>query len=168
MTQISTDMTKVEYQIEISAPNEKVYEYYTNPDNIREAWPQDIVKESENVSGSKGEEGSEMKVKGEYLGKKEEMKLQVVDKEPNRKLVTRQTDGPFKKWESIQEFQGNGNTTHIRHTIEYELPTSGKIANTLSGNQADNKIKQGLEQARSDCKTKVRVWSSLMGRSDLE
>ena len=155
MTQISTDMTKVEYQIEISAPNEKVYEYYTNPDNIREAWPQDIVKESENVSGSKGEEGSEMKVKGEYMGKKEEMKLQVVDKEPNRKLVTRQTDGPFKKWESIQEFHGNGNTTHIRHTIEYELPTSGKIANTLSGNQADNKIKQGLEQAAQTVKQKL-------------
>jgi ligand-binding SRPBCC domain-containing protein len=155
MTQLSTDMTKVEYQIEISAPNEKVYEYYTNPDNIREAWPQDIVKESENVSGSKGEEGSEMKVKGEYMGKKEEMQLQVVDKEPNRKLVTRQTDGPFKKWESIQEFQGNGNTTHIRHTIEYELPTSGKIANTLSGNQADNKIKQGLEQAAQTVKQKL-------------
>ena len=155
MTQVFTDMTKVEYQIEISAPNEKVYEYYTNPDNIREAWPQDIVKESENVSGSKGEEGSEMKVKGEYMGKKEEMKLQVVDKEPNRKLVTRQTDGPFKKWESIQEFQGNGNTTHIRHTIEYELPTSGKIANTLSGNQADNKIKQGLEQAAQTVKQKL-------------
>jgi ligand-binding SRPBCC domain-containing protein len=155
MTQVSTDMTKVEYQIEISAPNEKVYEYYTNPDNIQEAWPQDIVKESQNVSGSKGEEGSEMKVKGEYMGKKEEMKLQVVDKEPNRKLVTRQTDGPFKKWESIQEFQGNGNTTHIRHTIEYELPTSGKIANTLSGNQADNKIKQGLEQAAQTVKQKL-------------
>jgi ligand-binding SRPBCC domain-containing protein len=155
MTQVFTDITKVEYQIEISAPNEKVYEYYTNPDNIQEAWPQDIVKESENVSGSKGEEGSERKVKGEYMGKKEEMKLQVVDKEPNRKLVTRQTDGPFKKWESIQEFQGNGNTTHIRHTIEYELPTSGKIANTLSGNQADNKIKQALEQAAQTVKQKL-------------
>jgi ligand-binding SRPBCC domain-containing protein len=155
MTQVSIDMTKVEYQIEISAPNEKVYEYYTNPDNIREAWPQDIVKQSENVSGSKGEEGSEMKVKGEYMGKNEEMKIQVVDKEPNKKLVTRQTDGPFKKWESIQEFQGNGNTTHIRHTIEYELPTSGKIANTLSGNQADNKIKQGLEQAAQTVKQKL-------------
>ena len=155
MRQVFTDMTKVEYQIEISAPNEKVYEYYTNPDNIQEAWPQDIVKESENVSGSKGEEGSEMKVKGEYMGKKEEMKLQVVDKEQNRKLVTKQTDGPFKKWESIQEFQGNGNTTHIRHTIEYELPTSGKIANTLSGSQADNKIKQGLEQAAQTVKQKL-------------
>jgi ligand-binding SRPBCC domain-containing protein len=134
-------MTKVEYQTEIISPIEKVYEYYTNPDNIQEAWPRDIVKESENLSGSKSEEGSEMKVKGEYMGREEEMKLQVVDKEPNRKLVTRQTEGPFKKWESVQEFQGNGNRTHIRHTIEYELPATGKIVNTLSGSLADNKIK---------------------------
>jgi hypothetical protein len=34
---------------------EKVYEYYTNPDNIKEAWPRDVVKESESVSGSKSE-----------------------------------------------------------------------------------------------------------------
>jgi hypothetical protein len=61
-----------------------------------------------------------MRVKGEYMGREEEMKLQVVDKEPNRKLVTRQTDGPFKKWESVQEFQGNGNRTHIQHAMEYE------------------------------------------------
>ena len=78
-------MTKVQYQTEINAPIEKVYEYYTNPDNIQKAWPQDIVKESENVSGAKSEEGSEMRVKGEYMGREEEMKLQVVNKEPNRK-----------------------------------------------------------------------------------
>jgi ligand-binding SRPBCC domain-containing protein len=155
MTQVSSDMTKVEYQTEISAPIEKVYEYYTNPDNIQEAWPQDIVKESENVSGSKSEEGSEMRVKGKYMGREEEMKLQVVDKEPNRKLVTRQTEGPFKKWESIQEFQGNGNNTHIRHAIEYELPATGKIVNTISGSQADNKIRQGLEQAAQTVKQKL-------------
>ena len=148
-------MTKVQYQTEINAPIEKVYNYYTNPDNIQEAWPQDIVKESKNVSGSKSEEGSEMKVKGEYMGREEEMKLQVVDKEPNRKLVTRQTDGPFRKLESVQEFQGIGNRTHIRHAIEFELPATGKIANTISGNQADNKMRQGLEQAAQTVKQKL-------------
>jgi ligand-binding SRPBCC domain-containing protein len=148
-------MSKVQYETEVNAQVEKVYEYYTNPDNIKESWPRDIVKESESVSGSKSEEGSEMRVKGQYMGKEEEMKLQVVDKEPNRRLVTRQTEGPFKKWESIQEFQGNGNTTHIRHTIDYELPTAGKIANTLSGSQADNKIRQGLEQAAQTVKRKL-------------
>ena len=40
-----------------------------NPNNIQEAWPQDIVKESEDISGSKNEEGSEMRVKGQYIGK---------------------------------------------------------------------------------------------------
>jgi ligand-binding SRPBCC domain-containing protein len=97
-------MTKVEYQTQINAPVQRVYEYYTNPNNIQEAWPQDIVKESEDVSGSGNEEGSEMR-------------LQVVDKEENRKLLTKQIQGPFKKWDSIQEFQGNGtNTTQIKHS----------------------------------------------------
>jgi uncharacterized protein YndB with AHSA1/START domain len=64
-------MANVQYETEINAPVEKVFEYYTNPDNIKEAWPRDIVKESESVSGSKSEEGSEMKVKGQYMGKEE-------------------------------------------------------------------------------------------------
>nr|MDQ3971004.1 SRPBCC domain-containing protein [Thermoproteota archaeon] len=81
-------MANIQYETEINAPVEKVYEYYTNPDNIKEAWPRDIVKESETVSGSKGEEGSEMKVKGQYMGKEEEMRLEVAEKEQNRRLVT--------------------------------------------------------------------------------
>src|ERR671910_204140 len=148
-------MSRIVYETDVNAQVDRVFEYYTNPDNIKEAWPRDVVKESETVSGSKSEEGSEMKVKGQYMGKEDEMKLQVVDKESNRRLVTRQTEGPFKKWESVQEFQGNGNKTHIRHTIEYELPTTGKIANTLSGNKADNKIRQGLEQAAQTVKRKL-------------
>ena len=149
-------MTKVDSQTEINAPVQRVYDYCTNPNNIQEAWPHDIVKESEDVSGSKNEEGSEMRVKGQYMGKEEEMRLQVVDKEQNKRLVTKQTQGPFKSWESIQEFQGNGtNTTHIKHTIDFELPTTGKIANMLSGSQADNKIKKALEQAAQTVKQKL-------------
>ena len=152
-------MANVQYETEINAPVEKVFEYYTNPDNIKEAWPRDIVKESESLSGSKSEEGSEMKVKGQYMGKEEEMILEVADKVQNRRLVTRQTEGPFKKWESIQEFQGNGNSTHIRHSIDYELPTTGKVANMLSGSQADNKIRKGLEQAAQTVKQKLESGS---------
>jgi ligand-binding SRPBCC domain-containing protein len=151
-------MANVQYETDINAPVEKVYEYYTNPDNIKESWPRDIVKESESVSGSKGEEGSEMKVKGQYMGKEEEMILEVAEKEQNRRLVTRQTEGPFKKWNSIQEFEGRGgNSTHIRHSIDYELPTTGKIANMLSGSQADNKIKKRIRAGCSNSKAKTRI-----------
>ena len=86
-------MTTVNSEIEINAPLERVFEYYTNPDIIKESWPRDIVKESENVSGEKSEEGSEMKVTGEYMGKKDEMLLEVIEKEQNKRLVTRQTEG---------------------------------------------------------------------------
>jgi ligand-binding SRPBCC domain-containing protein len=153
-------MTKINYETEINAPVGKVFEFYTNPDNIKESWPQEIVKESKNVSGQKSEEGSEMKVKGEYMGKEEEMILEVVKKEQNSRLVTQQTQGPFKKWESIQEFQGSNGKTHIRHTVDYELPTTGKIANVLSGSQADNKIKQGLQQAAQTVKQRLESGSA--------
>src|SRR5215210_1630930 len=149
-------MTTISTNIEIQAPVEKVFEFYTNPDNIKESWPRDIVKESENVSGQKSEEGSKMKVKGEYMGKKDEMLLEVVQKEQNKRLVTKQTEGPFQKWESIQEFQSNGNnSTKVNHTINYELPTTGKIANVLTGSQAENKIKQGIQQAAQTVKQKL-------------
>jgi ligand-binding SRPBCC domain-containing protein len=73
-----------------------------------------------------------MNVTGEYMGKKDEMLLEVVEKEQNRRLVTRQTEGQFHKWESTEEFQSNGdNSTRITHAIDYELPTTGKIANFL-------------------------------------
>ena len=150
-------MTTIQYEIDINAPVDKVFEYYTNPDNIKQAWPQDIVKESESLSGSKNEEGSEMKVTGEYMGKRDEMILEVTEKEQNKRLVTQQKEGPFKSWNSRQEFNqsNSGQGTHIRHTIDYELPTTGKIANFLSGDQAKNKIQQGLQQAAQTVKQKL-------------
>jgi len=150
-------------QLEINAPVERVFEYYTNPDNLKESGPHDLVKESENVSGQKSEEGCEMKVTGEYMGKKDEMSLDVVQKEQNKRLVTKQTkEGPFQRWESVQEFQssGNGNTTTttttlVNHTINYELPTTGKIANVLTDSQAEKKIRPGIEQAAQTVKQRL-------------
>ena len=149
-------MTTISTNIQIQAPVEQVFEFYTNPDNIKESWPHDIVKESENLSGQKSEEGSEMKVEGEYMGKKDEMILEVAQKEQNKRLVTKQTQGPFQSWESIQEFQSNGNnSTKVNHTINYELPTTGKIANFLTGSQAEDKIRQGIEQAAQTVKQRL-------------
>jgi ligand-binding SRPBCC domain-containing protein len=89
------------------------------------------------------------------MGRKAEMLLEVAEKEQNRRLVTRQTEGPFKKWESVQEFQGDNNRTHVRHTIDYELGTAEKAGNFLTGSQADDKIRQGLEQSAHTVKQKL-------------
>ena len=148
-------MTRIQTEVDINAPVERVFEYYTNPDNIKETWPSDIVKESESTTGAKNEKGSEMRVAGEQMGIRQEMKLQVAEKEQNRRLVTRQTDGPFKRWESTQEFQGDNNRTHVKHVIDYELPTSGKVADMFTGGQADDKIRGGMEQAAQTVKQKL-------------
>jgi uncharacterized protein YndB with AHSA1/START domain len=120
-------MTQLQYETDINAPVERVYEYYTNPDNIKEAWPRDVVKESEATTSAKNEPGSEMKVKGEYMGRQAEMRLEVAEKEQNRRLVT----------------------------IDYELGTAEKAGNFLTGSQADDKIRQGLQQSAQTVKQKL-------------
>ena len=35
-------------------------------ENIKKAWPSDIVKDSEDISGTKNEEGTEMKIRRVY------------------------------------------------------------------------------------------------------
>jgi uncharacterized protein YndB with AHSA1/START domain len=40
-------MTEIKYEIQIVVPVKSVYEYYTDPEHIKKAWPSDIVKESE-------------------------------------------------------------------------------------------------------------------------
>lgn len=158
-------MTRIEYEVDIQAPVATVFEYYTNPDNIKETWPREVVKDSYSTSDtSKNEQGSEMKVKGEYMGIEKEMKLQVAEKEENRRLVTRQTEGPFKKWESVQVFDGDQNKTHVKHTIEYELPTTGKVAEALTGSSAETKVRQGLEQSAQTVKQKLEGDSTSSGQ----
>jgi uncharacterized protein YndB with AHSA1/START domain len=95
-------MNTINYEIDITVPVEKVFEYYTDADNIKKAWPQDIVKESQSLSPTKNEEGSEMKVKGEYMGREEEMIIEVTEKDQNKLLVTAQKEGPFEYWKSTQ------------------------------------------------------------------
>ena len=95
-------MTTINTQIEINAPVERVFEFYTNPDNIKESWPHDIVKESENVSGQKSEEGSEMKVEGQYLGKSEEMILEVTQKEQNKQKVHFKDGIVYKNFKAVE------------------------------------------------------------------
>jgi ligand-binding SRPBCC domain-containing protein len=149
-------MTLIQNQVEITAPVEQVFNYYINSDNIKGSSPRDIVRESEIISGQKREEGSEIKVKGEYMGKEDEVILKVVDKVQNKKLFTRQTQGPFQRWESIQKFHSKGNNyTKVSHSINYKLPTTGNIENMLTGGQVENNIKNGIEQAAQAVKVRL-------------
>jgi hypothetical protein len=114
---------------------------------MKETWSPELVKSATNISGTQGEKGSVYKLVGHYAGKDEEMRMMVVEKWPNNKFMTRQTEGPFKTWESIQEFRGRDeNSTHVKHTISYELPATGKVFRMVSHRDADDKIREGFEE----------------------
>ena len=86
------------------------------------------------------------------------MIIEVIQKEQNKRLVTRQTEGPFESWESIQEFQSNGDkATLVSHVIDYQLPTTGKIVNFLTGSQAEVKLKTRDRTSSTNSKTKTRI-----------
>ena len=148
-------MPTLSYEVDIKAPLDVVYNYCTDPENIKETWSPDIVKDSSVISGTKGEKGSMFKIKGHYGGKDEEMRLMVIERWPNSKYATRQTEGPFKKWESVQEFEERSGTTHLRHTIDYELPRTGRIFQMVSHNDADHKIREGMEDYIQSLKHKM-------------
>jgi ligand-binding SRPBCC domain-containing protein len=152
-------MTTLSYETDVKASVEKVYNYCTDPDNIKDTWPADMITDSTNISGTKGEKGSMFKVKGHYSGKEdkeEEMRMMVTERWPNSRYMTKQIDGPFKKWESVQEFEvRDNNTTHIRHTINYELPRAGKIIRRVSRSDADDKIRIGMEEYIQTLKYKM-------------
>ena len=38
-------MTEIKYELKVDAHVRSVYEYYTDPENIKKAWPSDMVKE---------------------------------------------------------------------------------------------------------------------------
>ncbi|MEO9321608.1 MAG: SRPBCC family protein [Nitrososphaera sp.] len=148
-------MTTLSYEMEIKAPVEKVFQYCADPENFMESWPSDVITGSQQLSGTKGEKGSTFKLRGMYSGKEEEMRMMVTEKWPNGKIRTKQTEGPFKKWESIQEFEGHDNVTNLRYTIRYELPRTGRFMKMVSHSDGDHIMRQGLEDYIQNVKHKM-------------
>jgi uncharacterized protein YndB with AHSA1/START domain len=97
-------LTNIKYELEIDAPIGKVYEYYTDPENIKKTWPSDIVKESGDISGAKNEEGAEIEVMGEYMGQEEQMKLEVTQKEENKNLSQNKLKGHLRNGKVFKNF----------------------------------------------------------------
>jgi len=139
-------MTTLTYDMDLKAPVEEIYNFMTDIDSVKSAWSPDIVKEATVISGNKGEKGSVIKLLGHYGGKDEEMRLLVVDRTPNSRYASKQTEGPFKQWESVSEFRSkDNNTTHVKYSINYELPTTGKIFRMVTNRDADDKLRKGVE-----------------------
>ena len=50
---------------------------------------------------------------------------------------------------------GDKSCSHVRLIIDHQLPSGGKVGHLLTGGQADDKIRSGMEQADQTLKRKL-------------
>ncbi|MEM4339689.1 MAG: hypothetical protein QXE03_05705, partial [Candidatus Nitrosocaldus sp.] len=92
-------MATISKEVIIDAPVKEVFTYFARPEHMSEQFPKEIgmnvipieVKEGFGV-------GTVFRITGNFGGKVLEWDCETLEYIPERKIVAKQIDGPFKKW----------------------------------------------------------------------
>lgn len=140
-------MTKLEREIDIAAPPERVYDVLADPDCLGE-WVT-IQEELEEAPSGDLKAGSTLRQRLKVAGQRFRLHWTVVEaKRPER--IVWEGKGPMgTKAKAVYEITSNGDSaTHFSYLNEYELPGgfAGKIAGravqAASGREADKTMKR--------------------------
>lgn len=115
-------MGRIERSIEIKAPREKVFAFYTDHKSWEKTAPEDAEVKVERISEKPLGVGTTMRFTGLIGGRKVEADGEWVDFEVNRKLGFRQIKGEMKKWEGAIVFETTDRGTKVTTTVDYKLP----------------------------------------------
>lgn len=147
-------MATISKEVIINAPVKEVFTYFARPEHMSEQFPKEIgmnvipieVKEGFGV-------GTVFRITGNFGGKVLEWDCETLEYIPERKIVAKQIDGPFKKWMIIVEFEDVGeNRTRTRMTVDYDLPLSfiGSIMDKVKiEKEAERGIENGLYRVKA-------------------
>lgn len=147
-------MATISKEVIINAPVKEVFTYFARPEHMSEQFPKEIgmnvipieVKEGFGV-------GTIFRVTGNFGGKVLEWDCETLEYIPERKIVAKQIDGPFKKWVITVEFEDLGDDkTRTRMTVDYDLPLSfiGSIMDKVKiEKEAERGIENGLYRVKA-------------------
>ena len=147
-------MATISKEVIINAPVKEVFTYFARPEHMSEQFPKEIgmnvipieVKEGFGV-------GTVFRVTGNFGGKVLEWDCETLEYIPERKIVAKQIDGPFKKWVITVEFEDLGDDkTRTRMTVDYDLPLSfiGSIMDKVKiEKEAERGIENGLYRVKA-------------------
>ncbi|MEO9365529.1 MULTISPECIES: SRPBCC family protein [Candidatus Nitrosocaldus] len=147
-------MATISKEVIINAPVKEVFTYFARPEHMSEQFPKEIgmnvipieVKEGFGV-------GTVFRITGNFGGKVLEWDCETLEYIPERKIVAKQIDGPFKKWMITVEFEDVGeNRTRTRMTVDYDLPLSfiGSIMDKVKiEKEAERGIENGLYRVKA-------------------
>ncbi len=117
-------MTTISKSMEINAPLSEVFTYFARPEHMADQFPENmglniIPLEVKNGFGV----GTIFRISGDFDGKKLEWDCEKIDYIPNKKIVAKMIEGPFKFWQITVDFDEiNEKKTKTSITVDYDMP----------------------------------------------
>jgi uncharacterized protein YndB with AHSA1/START domain len=140
-------MTKLEREIDIAAPPERVYDVLADPACLGE-WVT-IQEELEEAPSGDLEAGHKLRQRMKVAGQRFRLHWTVVEAKRPKRIVWEGRGPMGTKAKAVYELSSNGDSaTHFTYLNEYELPggIAGKIAGravqAASGREADKTLKR--------------------------
>ncbi|MFQ5970621.1 MAG: SRPBCC family protein [Nitrososphaerales archaeon] len=117
-------MTSISRSMEINAPISEVFTYFARPEHMADQFPEDIGLSVLPIEVKNGfGVGTIFRISGDFNGKKLQWDCETVEYIPHRKIVAKQVDGPFKKWQVTVEFEVlDQKKTRTSISVDYDMP----------------------------------------------
>lgn len=139
-------MTKISKSMEIKAPLSEVFTYFARPEHMADQFPENmglniIPLEVKNGFGV----GTVFRISGDFDGKKLEWDCETVDYIPQRRIVAKMIEGPFKRWGIVVEFEEvSSSTTKITMQVDYDMPL-GPLGGLMDKVKLKKTAERGME-----------------------
>ncbi len=142
-------LTLVRKSIDIKTPVDSVFTYFASPEHVSDKIKNDTV--GMNVFPMDIKEGmgvgTTFRIIGDFSGKRLEWDCETTEFVRNEKIVAKQIEGPFKRWEITNEFESLGdNLTRITMSVDYEMPF-GPLGAILDKAKFAKSADKGMETA---------------------
>ena len=119
-------MVQIKKSIEIDAPVEEVFEFFSNPENLPEVWPS-MVEVSNVDHGPDGHRGFDWVYK--MAGIRFRGHSETLEWKENERVVSRNKEGI--KSTFTYDYEGIDDRTRLTVSVEYEIPN--KVLAKLAG-----------------------------------
>ena len=139
-------MTTISKSMEIKAPLSEVFTYFARPEHMADQFPENmglniIPLDVKNGFGV----GTVFRISGDFDGKKLEWDCETIDYIPQRRIVAKMVDGPFKRWKIVVDFEEvNSNSTKIAMHVDYDMPL-GPLGGLMDKVKLKKTAERGME-----------------------
>ena len=139
-------MTSISKSMEINAPINEVFTYFARPEHMADQFPEDIGLTVLPIEVKNGfGVGTIFRISGDFNGKRLEWDCETVEYIPHRKIVAKQVDGPFKKWQVTVEFEVlDEKKTRTSISVDYDMPF-GPLGSLMDKVKLRKSAERGIE-----------------------